>query len=359
MQTVFQAAFFLVQAGDGIPAAEQLILHRSGFFLNAMQAVIGPEQSLMSFAEHPVQFLLLAFPCAAAGDGILQMHFRFPQAVLDLHQGLFRFGLLLMELVVAVNEQPDIQLLEAFAEGQIFPCHFGLLFQRHQMGFQLIQHIQHAHQIFVRMLEAVFRFLLAGTETVDACGFFKNDTPILTPLAEDFVDTALTDDGIAFLANARIPEQLNDVLQAAGRAIHLVFAVAAAVHPAGDADFLIFHRQLVIAVIKNQRHLAVVHGLALLGAVEDNILHAVATQGFGTLLAQHPAYRVADVALAGAVGAHNARHVLRKNDLRPFGKGLESINLQFGKAHPHPPYSSSWQRFKAARAAICSALFLL
>ena len=69
VQPVFQASFFLVQPGEGISPAKQLVFCCCGFFLDSVQTVIGPEQGLMGFAEDPVQLFLTGFACAAADDG--------------------------------------------------------------------------------------------------------------------------------------------------------------------------------------------------------------------------------------------------------------------------------------------------
>ena len=97
------------------------------------------------------------------------------------------------------------------------------------MSLQLVQHIQHAQQVFVRPLHASLGFFLAGAITADPRRFFKNRAAVFTALAQNFVDTALTDNGVALFANARIPEQIHDVLQAAVGAVEQIFAVAAAV----------------------------------------------------------------------------------------------------------------------------------
>ena len=84
----------------------------------------------------------------------------------------------------------------------------------------------------------------------------------------------------------------------------------------------------MVCIIKGQGYLAVVEGLAFLCTVKDDVGHAVAAQGFGALFAQHPAHGVANVAFAAAVRPYDACYVLRKDNLRSFGKGLETVYLQ-------------------------------
>ena len=68
--------------------------------------------------------------------------------------------------------------------------------------------------------------------------------------------------------------------------------------------------------------------LALLGAVEDDVLHLGAAQGLGALLAQHPADGVGNVALAAAVRPDNRRHPGFELELRPLREALEPHHLQ-------------------------------
>jgi hypothetical protein len=68
--------------------------------------------------------------------------------------------------------------------------------------------------------------------------------------------------------------------------------------------------------------------LARVAAVEDHVLHAVATQALGTLLAKDPGDRVGHVALAASIGADNRGDPLVEGKLRAFGEGLEAVNLE-------------------------------
>ena len=85
----------------------------------------------------------------------------------------------------------------------------------------------------------------------------------------------------------------------------------------------------MILVIENQGNFAVAQRLARLRSAENHVLHAGAAQGLGTLLAQDPAHRVADIAFSGAIGTDDRRDAFIEDDLCPLGKRLESVQLQF------------------------------
>ena len=65
-------------------------------------------------------------------------------------------------------------------------------------------------------------------------------------------------------------------------------------------------------------------------AGKDDVLHAVAAESAGSLLAQHPANRLDHVRFAAAVGAHDSGDARAKGNGDLLGKGLETKNLKLG-----------------------------
>ena len=57
--------------------------------------------------------------------------------------------------------------------------------------------------------------------------------------------------------------------------------------------------------------------LARVAALEDDVLHVLAAQALGALLAQHPGDRIDDVALAAAVGADDGGDASVEGELGP------------------------------------------
>ena len=148
-------------------------------------------------------------------------------------------------------------------------------------------------------------------------------------MREDFVDASLTDNRITVLADARVAEQLDDILQAAGGFVDIVFAFTRAVNAAGNHDLGIIHRQGVILVVKDEGYLAIAHALALLGAAENDVFHLSAAQCLRALFAQHPAHRIGQVGFAASVRPDNTRDAFVKDDHRAFRKRLEAVDFQF------------------------------
>ena len=74
-------------------------------------------------------------------------------------------------------------------------------------------------------------------------------------------------------------------------------------------------------------------GPARIAAAENEVLHPVAAQALGALLAKHPGERIDDVALAAAVRPNDGSDSGVEGELRPIRKALEAGNLQALQSH--------------------------
>src|SRR5690606_7860271 len=93
------------------------------------------------------------------------------------------------------------------------------------------------------------------------------------------------------------------------------------------------HSELFLTVGKQQRNLADLERLSLVGTLEDDVLHLAAAQRLRALLAQNPADRVGDIALAAAVWPDDRCYSRVEMQLRRVGKALKSVNLEFLEMH--------------------------
>lgn len=260
-------------------------------------------------------FLRAAFPF---GNRLLQ-------AVDRLLQRVDAF----LRAVGANDECIQLQPAQLFAQGDVAPGRLALFLQGLQLPLQLLQDVFNAQQVLARVFHAALRLVFADLVFDDARRLFKHLTAIFGFGGEDLVDPALTDQRITLLANARIPEQIDDIPQAAGGLVQLIFAFAVAIDAPGYAHLGEIHRQRPVLVLKRQRYLAVSQPLALFRSAEDNILHAPAAQAARALLAQHPAHGVGYVRFAASVRPDDAGDPLVKDDLRAVCERLEAVDLQF------------------------------
>ena len=116
-----------------------------------------------------------------------------------------------------------------------------------------------------------------------------------------------------------------DILESDGRFVDQILGLARAVIAARDRYIVAAVRQTAVGVVDGQGDLGIALALAAVGAVKDNVLHLGTAQGFGALFTQHPTDRVADIGLAGAVGADDGGDALVEGQFCFIGKGFESL----------------------------------
>ena len=280
----------------------------------------------------------------------------FRQIFFRVGKGLAQFGDAGFVFHAAGEKNVQIQTLQFVPQSQIFPGFLALLFQGLHPFFQFPQDVLHPFQIGLGAFQLSLGFVFAGLIFHNARCFFEHLAAILALGGEDFIDAALAHDGIAVPAQARIPEQVHDVLQPAGRTVDLIFAIAVAIHPAGNGHFRKIDEQRVVGVIKNKRHLAEGLLTALLGAVKDDVLHFRPAQGLGALFAKHPAHGVGNIGFSASIGAYHAGDAVLKGELHPVGKGFEPVDDQFFQLQIRSSLRSSSVRPEpppAGRPACC------
>ena len=203
-----------------------------------------------------------------------------------------------------------------------------LLLQGADPALQFMEDVRDPLHILLGVFQLLLRLGSAHAISHDARRLLQCGTAIRGLVGQDLVHLALGDDGIAITTDARVPEQLQNILQSAVLAVDGVLALPVPVDPAGDRHLVIFQRQGSVGVVEGQRHLRHAQGAALLGAVEDHVLHLGAAQRPGALLAQDPAHRVGDVALSAAVGPDDGCDARSELKFRFFRKGFESLHFQ-------------------------------
>ncbi len=195
------------------------------------------------------------------------------------------------------------------------------------------EHVGNAEQVGLGVFEFAQRLLFLALEFGDAGGFLEHRAAFLRLGREDLVDLALRHDRVGGAADAGIHEHVVDVLEAAKRAVDPVFRAAVAEHPAGDRHFVEIHLQRFLAIGHGQRDLGHAERLAFFGAVEDDVGHFAAAQGFGGGFAEHPADGIHHVGFAAAVGSDDAGHAFGEFEHGLVRKGLEAVDFQSFEIH--------------------------
>ena len=179
----------------------------------------------------------------------------------------------------------------------------GLALERAQARARLALDVEGAIEVVLRALELELGAAPALAVLAQPGGLLDEQPPVARLGGHDRLDAALRDDRVRLLAQAGVGEHLEDVDEAAARAVEAVLALAAAVQAAQDRDLA--HRQVdgAVGVVEHELDLGRRARLHALAAAEDDVLHRLPADGQRRLLAHRPQHRVGHVGLARAVGA--------------------------------------------------------
>ena len=311
-------ALFLEQAHVGVNATDH-ILHMS-----ALLAQVAHKQAL--FFEHDLELLELALFLTQA---VLRE--------LQLGGALLRAALQVVPLRLQRTELVDGQHLRKLvrARGQLFVLAraIDLTLQRPQLTGDLLIDVAGTGQVFVHRLDLFERTLLATLVLGDTGGLLNEGTALLGAALQNGIELALADDGMRILAQSRIVQDILDVHQAARARIDEVLTLTRTIHAAGDSHLVKVDGKHMVRVIEHQRDLGDTHRLARRRAREDDVLHGLAAQLLGALLAQDPQNRVGDVRFSRAVGTDDDGQARLKRHMGAVGKRLEPFEREGLEIH--------------------------
>ena len=311
-------ALFLEQAHIGVNAADH-VLHMA-----ALLAQVAHKQAL--FLEHNLELLELALLFAHAVLRKLQLGGAFLGAALQV-----------VPLRLQRTKLVDGQHLRKFvrARGQLFVLAraIDLTLQRPQLTGDFLIDVAGTGQVLVHRFNLFERTLLAAFVLGDAGGLLDEGTALLGAALQNGVELALADDGMRILTQARIVQDVLNVHQAARARVDEVLAFARAIHAPGDGDLVKVDGQHMVRVIEHQRDLGDTHRLARRRAREDDVLHGLAAQLLGALLAQDPQNRVRDVRFSRAVGTDDDGQARLKRHMGAVGKRLEPFEREGLEIH--------------------------
>ena len=200
-----------------------------------------------------------------------------------------------------------------------------LVFDRPQPAVHLVDDVLEPQQILLDALQLPFGLFLARLVPADTRRLFKDEPPLLRVRLDQVRHLALLDDRVAADPHARIAKQLLDVLEPNGFLVDQVVALARAEQSAGDGHIIVVDGQRAVGVVERQIDLGHARRLARARPEEDHVLHLVAAQALGTLIAEHPLDRVDDVALAATVRPDDTGHAALEVEIQPVGETLEAF----------------------------------
>ena len=148
---------------------------------------------------------------------------------------------------------------------------------------------------------------------------------------ERLIDHALADEEEGVVGQVGGIEEIDEVAQAHLLAIEQVLVLARAEEPPAALDESVFDRQQTIVVADDEAHVGHARGVPAGGTGEDDVLRLAGPQR-AALLAERPAQRVREVALAAAVGTDDGADAGPELQPRGFGEGLEADQAELAQA---------------------------
>ncbi|MCY1521552.1 hypothetical protein D9M68_563670 [compost metagenome] len=219
----------------------------------------------------------------------------------------------------------------------------GLAVQALQLALQFLAQVGKARQVLLGAADAALGFAAALLVLGDAGGFFDEVSQVLGLGLDQLGDHPLLDDRVAARPQAGAEEDVGDVTATALGAVEEIGVLPVTADAAADGylgEGGVFAHQAVVGVVEDQLDAGLGHGLAGVGAVEDDVGHRLATEVLRRTLAHHPANGVDDVRLAASVGADHGRHVAGEADGGRVHEGLEPGQLDALQPHRRAPLNA-------------------
>ncbi len=263
----------------------------------------------------------------------------FLQFSAELFEAGFAFGDFGLEDIELVAGELGFEVLEFFLDGAEAFGFSGLALERADLAFDFADEVGDAEEVLFRMFEFAEGLAFLGFEAGDAGGFLEDHTTIFGFGGEDLGDVPLGHDAVAGAADAGAEEQLLDILQTAGGAVNEIFAATIPEDTSGDRDFIEIDvntrgAELVFVDVRDgQRDFRHGERFASVGAIEDDVGHFTATEGFGGLLTEDPAYGVGNVGFTAAVGADDTSDARLEREGGFVGERLEAEDGEAFQVH--------------------------
>src|SRR5690606_14425342 len=140
------------------------------------------------------------------------------------------------QIAIAPREEHLLPAAQLLAQPLIAPRLGGLALQAAALLLDLVDDVVDAREVLLRRLELQLGGPAARLVLRDARRLFDQRPAIGRTRGQDPPDLALLDDGVGLRAEARVHQQLVDVLQTALLAVDQVLALARAIQPPDQFD---------------------------------------------------------------------------------------------------------------------------
>ena len=239
-------------------------------------------------------------------------------------------GRLLVDVFPLQRQQLGLQGALLFLQGPVFFRRLRLSLQVLELPLELVAQVRQALEVLEGAAHAGLRFLAPLLVFRNTRRFLDENTQFLRPGLDETGDHALLDNRVAAGPQARSEKDIGDVAAPAAGAVQVVLGLALSGDLAAGGDFGIAGigaAHTAVTVVEDQFDGCLTNGLAVDGAVENNIGHGLAAQVPGGTLPHDPAHGVDDVRLAAAVRTHHRGHIAGEGDRGGIHEGFEPRQL--------------------------------
>ena len=166
------------------------------------------------------------------------------------------------QMSVVVRRQTEPPLLERRGNIVVLRGLGGLAAGGIELRFDFVDDVGQSFEILADSFELFLGLDLAGLESADSRGFFKDRAAACRIPLQDLINPALFDDTVGGGTRSRSQKQILDIFQTSGSPIEQIFGIAVAPDSASDLDLLHVQWQLTLRVIEGQRGLGESAGFA-------------------------------------------------------------------------------------------------
>ena len=204
---------------------------------------------------------------------------------------------------------------------------FGLGCQAACLRPELGQDVVDPGEVRLGLRQLVLGLAPASLVAADTGDLLEQRAPLLGPQGKGLVDHALADEQERVVGEVRRVEEVDQIAQADALLVEQVFVLATAIQAPAELEDLIVDGQQAVSVVQHQGDVGHALGGALLRSRPDDIFRLARAER-ASLLAERPAERVRQVALARAVRSDDRADAAAELDLGPLRERLEPLDTQ-------------------------------
>ncbi len=239
------------------------------------------------------------------------------------------------------DEEGGGELVPRGAPGRLL---LGLRREPSRLGPELREDVLDPGEVRLGLGQLLLGLSPAALVAPDPGNLLEQRPALLGPEGEGLVDHPLADEQERVVGQMGAIEQVDEVAEPDPLLVQQVVVLAAPVQPAAELQDGEVDRQEAVGVVQDQRDVGHAERRPLLRAGEDHVLGLPAAEG-PALLAERPAQRVGEIALARAVRTHDGADPRAELDDRPLREGLEALQAEREepgrRGHPTPAFGAA------------------